>query len=292
MTSLQFSRRCGVDEKRTILFGTGGVPKSSAVRSSVAGIERLRQLGLDAMELEFVRGTFPGVATADAIACAAHDNGIVLTAHAPYFVNLNSHETDKQDASRKRIINTVRIGSRCGAVSIAFHPGSYVDDSPQVALGTIGMQLGRVLADLGSDAEGIDIRPETTGKLSQVGGFDEVLTLAEIFPSVQLCLDWAHLFVREEWKDTAARVHRILDEINTRLGESALQRLHMHISGIIGDKGGERKHVALEASRFDWRTVLSVLRERGAGGVLICESPELEDDARVLRDQYNAPREV
>lgn len=281
-----------MDEQRTILFGTGGVPKSSTVRSSAAGIERLRQLGLDAMELEFVRGTFPGDATANAIALAARDNGIVLTAHAPYFVNLNSRETDKRNASRKRIIDTVRTGRRCGAVSIAFHPGSYGDDSPGVALDAIGKQLGQVLDDLGADAEGIDIRPETTGKLSQVGGFDEVMALAESFPGVQPCLDWAHLSVREDWKDTAARVHRILDEIGTRLDESAIRCLHMHISGIIGGKGGERKHVALESSQFDWRTVLSVLHERGAGGVLICESPELEDDARVLRDWYAAAREV
>lgn len=45
-------------------FGTAGVPGSSKDRSSVAGIARVRELGLDAMELEFVRGVNMGKETA------------------------------------------------------------------------------------------------------------------------------------------------------------------------------------------------------------------------------------
>ena len=39
-----------------LLFGTGGVPHSAADRSVLAGVQRIRELELDCMEVEFVRG--------------------------------------------------------------------------------------------------------------------------------------------------------------------------------------------------------------------------------------------
>ena len=45
-------------------FGTAGVPFSAADDSSLAGIERIKELGLDALELEFVQGVKMGLDTA------------------------------------------------------------------------------------------------------------------------------------------------------------------------------------------------------------------------------------
>ena len=36
-------------------FGTAGIPLSTPKPSTITGIEQVRKLGLDAMELEFVR---------------------------------------------------------------------------------------------------------------------------------------------------------------------------------------------------------------------------------------------
>ena len=41
---------------KDLLFGTAGVPHSSAKGTTVEGIRRVRELGLDCMEIEFVRG--------------------------------------------------------------------------------------------------------------------------------------------------------------------------------------------------------------------------------------------
>ena len=39
-----------------LLFGTAGTPISAKGKGSAGGIKRIRELGLDCMELEFVRG--------------------------------------------------------------------------------------------------------------------------------------------------------------------------------------------------------------------------------------------
>jgi deoxyribonuclease-4 len=50
-----------------LLFGTAGTPKSSEKRNSISGIQRVRELGLGCMELEFVRGVRMGESTASEV---------------------------------------------------------------------------------------------------------------------------------------------------------------------------------------------------------------------------------
>ena len=62
--------------------------------------------------------------------------------------------------------------------------------------------------------------------------------------------------------------------------------LHIHISGIDHGKKGEIKHLLLRDSDFRYKDLLRVLRERDAKGLIICESPNLEEDALLLQQSY------
>ncbi|GAI89407.1 unnamed protein product, partial [marine sediment metagenome] len=66
-----------------LLFGTAGVPHSAKSPSTIDGIERIAELGLGCMEMEFVRGVRMGEAVAIQVGEAAARLGIELTAHAP-----------------------------------------------------------------------------------------------------------------------------------------------------------------------------------------------------------------
>ena len=56
-------------------FGTAGVPNSTVGTSSLAGIQRVVDLGLDCMEVEFVKGVKMGAETAEKIAEKAKELG-------------------------------------------------------------------------------------------------------------------------------------------------------------------------------------------------------------------------
>jgi deoxyribonuclease IV len=95
-----------------LLFGTGGSPLSSAPpRSTIQGIQRIAELGLDCMELEFVHGVRMSEEVARKVREVAVAGGVTLTSHAPYYINLNSREPDKLRASQDRLLKTVQIGS-------------------------------------------------------------------------------------------------------------------------------------------------------------------------------------
>ena len=51
-----------------LLFGTAGTPHSARLPTTVSGIERIAELGLDCMELEFVQGVRMGEPTARQVA--------------------------------------------------------------------------------------------------------------------------------------------------------------------------------------------------------------------------------
>jgi deoxyribonuclease-4 len=64
--------------------------------------------------------------------------------------------------------------------------------------------------------------------------------------------------------------------------------MHLHYSGIAyGDKG-EKNHLPFEESDADWKGFLKVLKRREIGGVLVCESPEMEDDTLLLQRFYSS----
>ena len=110
----------------TILFGTAGIPLSTPGSTTVDGIHHLHTLGLDAMEIEFVRQVYLTQNTALAVGSAAREYNIHLSAHAPYYLNLNALEPEKIAKSKAILFRAAYIGSFAGAYNVVFHPGYYL----------------------------------------------------------------------------------------------------------------------------------------------------------------------
>ena len=106
-------------------IGTAGIPDSlSRPAGTAKGVEQAKKLGLAAMEIEFVRQVYLKENDAKEVGRVAKENNIALTVHAPYYINLNSKDPDKREASKFRIIKSARIGALAGAKSVAFHTAS------------------------------------------------------------------------------------------------------------------------------------------------------------------------
>ena len=269
-----------------LLFGTAGTPHSAEVQSTVGGIERAAELGLGCLEIEFVRGVHMGEAVAQEVAETAARSGIRLTAHAPYYINLNAREPDKVRASQERILKTARVGAMCGAVSVVFHAAFYMGDPPEQVYETVKKNLAEVLDELDAEGNRLWIRPEVMGKPSQFGDLEEILNLSVELERVAPCIDFAHYHARTGRYNSYGEFSAILSRIEERLGRAALDDMHIHAAGIAyGDKG-ERKHLDLEESDLAYRELMKALRDHDVKGVLVCESPNLEGDALLLQETY------
>ncbi|MDF1557773.1 MAG: TIM barrel protein [ANME-2 cluster archaeon] len=267
-------------------FGTAGTPISSTSRDSLSGVERVHEIGLDCMEVEFVRGVKMGVETAHKLGQVARDNDVALSVHAPYYINLNSREMDKVDASRKRILDSARISALFGARGVVFHPAFYHDDPSDTVYGIVKTHLLELAAQL--EEEGIDIllRPETTGKGSQFGTLNELLEMSAEMEGVMPCYDFSHMHAREGAHNSYEEFCRILDKVEDYLGREGLDTMHIHVSGIEYGPKGEKKHLILEESDMDYRGLVRAWKEYTIRGTVICESPNLEGDALLLQEVY------
>jgi len=269
-----------------LLFGTAGVPHSAETKSTVGGIERIVALGLGCMELEFVHQVRIGEETARRVAETAQRTGVRLTVHAPYYINLNAREPEKVAASQSRLLQAARAGALCGASSVAFHAAFNMGDPPEAVYSAVRQRIAEVREELAAEDNRLWIRPELMGRATQFGDLPELLDLANEVELVAPCLDFAHWHARTGEHNSYDEFSAALSLVEERLGRAALENLHVHVAGIDYGPKGERKHLNLEESDMDYVALLTALRDHGAGGVVICESPNLEEDALLLRDTY------
>jgi deoxyribonuclease-4 len=271
---------------KKLLFGTAGVPRSTNGKNSISGIERVRELGLDCMELEFVQGVRMSEKGAKNVNEAGNKENVYLSVHAPYYVNLNSLEEEKLKASLERIYQAARIGSLCGAESIVLHAAFYQKSSNQEAYDMVSKALQKITKQLVDEGISVILRPETMGKRTQFGTLEEILSLSSEIEGIMPCLDFSHMYAREGRQNSYPEFIAILAKVEESLGKEGISNMHMHISGIEYNRNGEKKHMTLKESDFNYPELLVALKEFKIAGMAICESPNLEEDGLLLRNIY------
>jgi deoxyribonuclease-4 len=272
---------------KDLLFGTGGIPRSTKGTSSISGIKRIRELGLDCMELEFVQGVRMGEKGAKNVLETANKEEVALSVHAPYYINLNSYEEEKLKASLERIYEAAKVGSLCGAESIVLHAGFYQKSTKKHTFENISKALKELTGQLRDEGIQAVLRPETMGKRTQFGTLEEVLALSAEIEGIMPCLDFCHLHAREGKENSYSEFTEILSRVEENLGKQGLSNMHMHISGVEYGTNGEKRHITLKESDLNYPELMKALKEFKAQGRVILESPILEEDALMLRKLYN-----
>ena len=298
-------------------FLCAGIPHTTFPRNTINGLKRIHELRLDGMELEWVHQVPFDDERAKEIFEVAKKLKLELTVHGSYYINLAALEKPKLYASISRILKAAKIGSICGAKKLTFHPAFYQKQEKKKVFDLVQEALGNVLEKLGKEEIDIQIAPELTGKPTQFGDLEELVTLVKgLDQKIRFCLDFSHLHARTNGKfNTKEEFKKIFEYIKKNLGKEYLSDMYFHISGILYGEKGEKRHVCfLESEKeyekneitFDdwdrvklrevdfikggpdirWREILQIMKEYNVGGHLVVESPNLEKDTLMLRNYY------
>lgn len=226
-------------------------------------LEQYHKKGLRACEIAFTYSVYIKPEDARWIGQAAEELGIELSIHAPYFVNLNSSEPVKIEATKKRILDCCRIGHLLGAKVVVFHPGYYGDDK-EGAYENIKRGVLEIMEEVRANKWDIEIAPETMGKVNVFGSLEEVSRLVKE-TGCGFCIDFAHILARDKSVDYA-RVEKLFPR----------KDWHVHFSGIVYGEKGEKHHRTTETG--EWEELLRNLpRDRNIR--IINESPQPVEDA-------------
>lgn len=273
----------------SFLFGTVGSPMSTPKKpgGSVGGVLRLAELGLHGLELGWVRSVRVSEKTCLKIKETAEEQGVAISVHAPYFINLNADD-EEWPKSRQRLMDAAHYGFLAGATDIVFHPGSYFERPPEEVLPIAIQRLEGCIDELRAADNTVVLRPETMGKSAMLGSLEDTIAMSQAITGVKPCIDAAHLHARpgdgsinsfDEWA-------KILENYGSALGDKSLKDLHIHISGIEYGEKGEKEHLPLEESDLDYQSFFKALDQFDCQGRILCESPILEDDALISKHTW------
>lgn len=245
----------------------------------------LKEMNLDGMELEFVHGVRMSDTNRDFVKKMSKD--FIITAHGPFYINLNSQEEEKIDASLQRIIDTASVASEAGAFSITYHAAFYMGKDKETVYNQVKTQTRRIIEILENENINVWIRPETTGKATQWGDIDEIINLSKEFEQVLPCVDFSHLHARTAGEyNTYDEFSKVLEKMGNEIGQYALENFHGHLAGIEYTAKGEKQHLNLENSDMNYKDLLKAMKEFGVKGALVCESPNIEDDCKLIKTYY------
>lgn len=267
-------------------FGTVGAPISAPKKpgGSVGAVQHIKALGLGALELGWVQSVRVSQETCAAIRRQVQESGVLLSVHAPYYINLNATYEEWPNA-RRRLMAAAHYGNLAGATEIIFHPGSYSGKPPEEAMKLAIARLQDCVAELRRERNPVNLRPETMGKSGQLGTLEETLEMAKAIPGVLPCIDFAHLHARagdgsmnsyDEWMG-------VLKLYSKALGKAALKNLSCHLSGIAYTEKGEKNHLTIAESDLKFDELFRALKDMDCGGRILSESPILEEDALLFQ---------
>ena len=259
-------------------FGPAGNAADFPYKTSERAPAWIAAQGLDCYEYQCGKGVHIGEESARRIGAAAELAGIVLSLHAPYFINLANPDPDSRQKTIGYITAACRAADWMGARRVVIHSGALMGRTRRQAMEIALPALSAVLAACDDAGFGhIALCPETMGKINQLGDLDEVLELCGLDERLIPCVDFGHLYARSLGReDGEEAMARILDKMAAVLGNERASRFHSHFSHIeFTPKGGEKCHRTFEDDGGygpDWTPLARQVALRSWSPTFICES--------------------
>jgi len=244
-------------------------PAGSGGLGNLKGIQKVARMKLDCMEVEFTYGVRMSTDAAREVGALAKAKGIILSVHAPYYINLASDEKEKIQASQQRILDSCQRAHALGAQNVVFHAGFYQQKTADRTYALIKNAIQEIQKKISKNKWKVQLCPEVTGKPSQFGSVEELLKLMKE-TGCSICVDFAHLFARYQGDIDYAKVLRKLPK-----------KFHAHFSGIEYGPKGERKHLKMNRKFFE--PLARALIKQKVDVTLINESPQPYKDAVVMK---------
>ena len=214
-------------------------PAGSGGLGNMDGIRKVAQMKLDCMEVEFTYGVRMTADAARDVGALAKEKEIVLSVHAPYYINLASDEKDKVVASKKRILESCQRADALGAQNVVFHAGFYQEKTAELTFGLIKEAVLEMQEYISRKSWQVKLCPEITGRTSQFGSLDELLKLMRE-TDCGITVDFSHLYARQQGTIDYQRLLKRLPKT-----------FHAHFSGITYGEKGQKKHLVTTKKYFE-----------------------------------------
>jgi len=160
---------------------------------------------------------------------AKENNFGPLLAHAPYILNLGSHNESTYNMSKGILKEDYQMLDKISIPYFNFHPGNHLGKGREYAVERIGEALNEII----TGKENTMILLETmSGKGTEIGGtFEEIRAIIDKVKYNELigvCLDTCHVY--SAGYDIVKDLDGVLDEFDRIIGLDRLKAIHLNDS--------------------------------------------------------------
>jgi len=270
-----------------IRIGPAGIPLSCKGRTIKDGVIYTRNLELDAIQVQFVRGIRTVEEEALEVGRVAREANVEVHVHAPYYTNLAGDETNVEMAFDK-IITAGAMADAMGARTLAIHCGLYNDAGLEKTKELIAQNVGEIRDAFKEDGLKVKLGLETSGKQAIFGSLEEILDICKAVPGVVPVLDFAHIHARTNGSlQTQEDFQKVFDACKFL----NLDQYVVHFTGILYDNGNERHHLPIKKGDLRFEPLVECILDNDYNVSLISHSPILEHDAMYMKIVLDRVRE-
>lgn len=252
----------------------------------------LSEKGLSAYEVSFGRGFTMGDETAKKIGEEGGKYNILISAHAPYYINLANPDEEMIQKSFWYFERGIELLKELGGRDYVVHIGSCGKLERSEAISLIKKNLKRVLNLLKGKKllDGtIRICPETMGKPQQIGTYEEIIDFCCMDECLVPTFDFGHINALTGGSlKTYDDYKKIFDLAIEKLGERA-KSCHIHFSKIEYGGKGEIRHLDFDDNIYgpEFEPLAKVIKDLHLEPTIISESrSKMMTDSLTMKNIY------
>ena len=222
---------------------------------------------------------------------AFKEQGIEISAHAPYFINFANPEDEAAQKSYGYVLQSAKFIKLMGGERVVFHPAAQGKATREEAVQRTSDRL-KVLCEYIylNGFEDIKFCPETMGKLAQIGTLEEIVQFCKIDKCFTPAVDFGHINAREQGSlKTVADYKSRLEYMIAELGFDRVKNFHVHFSKIMYGGKGEIKHLTFADTEYgpEFEPLAVALKELKLEPYIVSESAGTQaEDALTMKRIY------
>ena len=260
-------------------------------KSSLQAPSWLKKKGLGAYEYSFTRGFTIKEETAVQLGKIAEENDILISAHAPYYINLANPSEEMIQKSFGYITRGLELLKLMKGNHYCLHLASCGKLPREKALELTKINLKRIVEQVKDFCveNNMFLCPETMGKPMQIGTYEEIIELCTIDEILVPTFDFGHInALSGGGLKTYEDYKKIIDLAIEKLGSRA-KSCHVHFSKIEYGEKGEIRHLNYNDNDYgpDFDPFAKLIKEYNLTPTIICESKNfMTEDAMQMQQIY------
>ena len=261
-------------------------------KSSLDAPKWVSNRGLSAYEYSFSRGYNTSEFVAQTLGERCKENDVVLSLHAPYYINLANPNPEMIEKSFNYILTGLKYLKIMGGQRLVFHPGTCGDMKREEAVSLMNKNMHELVKRIDEAHLDFDFMlcPETMGKSQQLGTYQEIGEICTYAHYLVPTLDFGHINSLLQGKlKTEQDFEEIFNFLIDKIGYDKVKNIHVHFSKIMYGAKGEIKHLTFEDNEYgpEFEPCARAIKKLGLEPVIICESRGTQaEDSNTMKDIY------